>query len=391
MSRALLVAAAAALCGCFTEASLLAQCVDAGKCPFVMGVDGGTAQDGGPEQDGGSDAGTTLPPGLVQSPFDVVVDVALVPVPIGGQAECYRSAVLTRRGELVGIPCNRSVDGGARVLVMGADGGFRTVGLVTNVTHQSWYAGVLGADGLVYGIPHGDEYFLRIDPESGANSRVGPPIAGSERYRGGVTLRDGRIFAVPYGVSSAAVFDPRDGGVEFIASGQSRGLRGVGGTLLRDGTVVFSTDDSSTTSSIWTFDGVTLRAASTTSAVGRSVTLADGGALFLPTNSTRSSSSRGLAAARPPSRRSEASAVRSASSRAPSGPAGRRSSRWVAAGCSSSARRWAPRLATAGPGPSLSSSTSRRCPTAGWSRSRTTRTRTRSSSRRRCGSRSPLR
>lgn len=280
MTRALIVVAAVGLSACFSEASLLGQCVDAGRCPFVS-LDGGTEADAG-SVDAGSDAG---PPGLVQSPFDVVVDVALVPVPVAGLSECYRSAVLTRKGELVGIPCNRNVDGGTRLMVMGADGGFRLTGLVADVGRQSWYAGVLGPDGFVYAIPHGDEYFLRIDPDTGDSARVGRPLPGVDRYRGGVVLRDGRIFAVPYGVTSAAVFDPRDGGVEFITSGRSMALRGVGGTLLGDGTVVFTSDESVTSSRVWTFNGVTLSDVGLTSSVGRAVTLADGGALFLPKNS----------------------------------------------------------------------------------------------------------
>lgn len=291
MRRAALLALVVGLGGCFSEETLLAQCVDAGRCPFVAATPG----DGGAGNDAGVDAGD-VHPGPVQSPFDVVVDVSLVPVPVAGQAESYRSAVLTRTGSLVGIPCNRSVDGGARLLVMEPDGGFRTIGLVTGVTRHSWYAGVLGADGFVYAIPYDDEYFLRIDPQTGASTRVGPAIAGSERYRGGVTLRDGRIFAVPYGLSEAAVFDPRDGGLRFLASGQASPMLGTGGTLLADGTVVFATDESVTSSRIWTFDGVALAAAGTTSSVGRAVTLADGGALFFPRYSDQLVAWPGLAA-----------------------------------------------------------------------------------------------
>lgn len=288
MRGALVAVAAMGLAGCFSEATLLAQCVDAGRCPFVGAEgDGGAGPDAGGSDagpDAGTDGGAT---GQVLRPHDVVIDINLAFVgAIAGGKECYRSAVLTRSGAAVGIPCNRSDDGGlVRVLVMNPDGGLRAIGGVSDVTRDSWYAGVLGVDGFVYAIPYSDEYFLRIDPETGTTTRVGPALGGAERFRGGLVLRDGRIFAVPDGLSQAVLFDPRDAGLTFVASGMDASVRGVGGTLLGDGTAVFASLDGLNTSTIWTFDGVTLTQAGQTASVGRALSLADGGALFLPRNS----------------------------------------------------------------------------------------------------------
>ena len=59
-----------------------------------------------------------------------------------------------------------------------------------------WNGGVLGPDGIIYGIPCGEKRMLRFDPDSERSERVGNEVRG--QWTGGVYVpRDGCIYAPP--------------------------------------------------------------------------------------------------------------------------------------------------------------------------------------------------
>jgi hypothetical protein len=87
------------------------------------------------------------------------------------------------------------------------------------------YAGaVLGADGLVYGLPCNADSVVVIDPETEAVSTLEPSVGASTgKWCDGLLGEDGFVYCVPMDDSDVLVIDTRPG-KRAAAAGRKRPL-----------------------------------------------------------------------------------------------------------------------------------------------------------------------
>ena len=62
---------------------------------------------------------------------------------------------------------------------------------------DKWLGGVLGADGCVYGVPGHAKQVLKLDPVTAKVSLVGGPYKGKYKWLRGATAPDGCIYCIP--------------------------------------------------------------------------------------------------------------------------------------------------------------------------------------------------
>ena len=62
---------------------------------------------------------------------------------------------------------------------------------------DKWLGGVLGADGCVYGVPGHAKHVLKLDPVTAKVSLVGGPYQGKYKWLRGATAPDGCIYCIP--------------------------------------------------------------------------------------------------------------------------------------------------------------------------------------------------
>lgn len=96
---------------------------------------------------------------------------------------------------------------------------------------QKWLGGVLAPNGLIYGIPNATPQILVIDPATDTATTISGPGAGADDWFGGVLGADGKIYAIPRNNDQILVIDPVTNTTSTIASP----VTGGGGAKWRGG------------------------------------------------------------------------------------------------------------------------------------------------------------
>ncbi len=76
-------------------------------------------------------------------------------------------------------------------------------------TYARWWGGVKGPDGMIYGVPFGENDILVIDPltSTAIRSTMGANLSGSSKWASGCLGPDGKIYCVPYDAPDVLVID----------------------------------------------------------------------------------------------------------------------------------------------------------------------------------------
>jgi len=117
---------------------------------------------------------------------------------------------------------------------------------------QKWYGGLKSTNGAIYGIPQCARGVLKIIPETGECTVIGPDLGvGGWKYHGGVVAGDGSIiFGIPCNAESVLKIDSKTDTVTLIGSGLKSGrhrdddkYKYLGGGVAADGKVYFFPSD----------------------------------------------------------------------------------------------------------------------------------------------------
>merc|ERR1712118_654476 len=65
-------------------------------------------------------------------------------------------------------------------------------------TQRKWNGGILGRDGLIYGLPDNENCALLIDPAARSLCMFGEPPIGTSKWCGGVLGSDGAVYGAPH-------------------------------------------------------------------------------------------------------------------------------------------------------------------------------------------------
>ena len=152
--------------------------------------------------------------------------------PFPGSWKWHGAVLSPEDGAIYCIPCNaeevlRIVPGGDITALRRSDGGGPLAG------KQKWYGGLLGLDGCIYGIPNCATAVLRVDPRTQEVSTFGEADLpdtpfGDQKYKwhGGVAHPNGYIYGVPSHSDCVLKIDPATQSVTTfggpIASGTYR-------------------------------------------------------------------------------------------------------------------------------------------------------------------------
>jgi len=120
-----------------------------------------------------------------------------------------------------------------------------------------WVGGVVGHDGNIYGIPYYANKILKIDPSANATNPtalVGEDLGpggwqfyagvgnGGGKWRGGVVGNDGIIYGVPYDAKSILSFNTTSEKTQLIAEGHpllESSIKFIGGVLAKNRRIYF--------------------------------------------------------------------------------------------------------------------------------------------------------
>lgn len=117
---------------------------------------------------------------------------------------------------------------------------------------QKWYGGLKGLNGSIYGIPQNAHKVLKITPETGEATTIGPDLgAGGWKFHGGVVAGNGSlIFGISCNADTVLKIDTTTDSVTLIGSGIKSGrhrddgkYKYLGGGVAADGKVYFFPSD----------------------------------------------------------------------------------------------------------------------------------------------------
>ena len=85
-------------------------------------------------------------------------------------------------------------------------------GVGMGANQRAWWGSVMGADGLIYGVPFDAGDVLVLDPSDpsdvlGSRENFGLNLAGAGKWRGGVLASDGKIYCAPFNSNKVLVID----------------------------------------------------------------------------------------------------------------------------------------------------------------------------------------
>ena len=91
---------------------------------------------------------------------------------------------------------------------------------------DKFLGGVMGGNGMIYGVPGHAKRVLKIDPATQEVSLVGPVLPGKYKWLRGVLAQDGNIYCIPCHAETVLRIDPRTDEVTQLP-GTHGPLRGV--------------------------------------------------------------------------------------------------------------------------------------------------------------------
>lgn len=78
-------------------------------------------------------------------------------------------------------------------------------------------------NGSLYATPNNYNYVIKLDPDAGTLTNIGPALSGIRKYRGPI-LANGKIYGIPYDASTVIEIDPETDTINFIGDSEVRSL-----------------------------------------------------------------------------------------------------------------------------------------------------------------------
>lgn len=78
-------------------------------------------------------------------------------------------------------------------------------------------------NGSLYAVPNNYNYIIKLNPDTGVLSNIGPELVGVRKYRGPILANNGKIYGVPFDASTVIEIDPATDTVNFIGNSEEIG------------------------------------------------------------------------------------------------------------------------------------------------------------------------
>jgi len=170
--------------------------------------------------------------------FDCVPSMKLLGDPMHGDFK-WAGGVLGHDGLLYGIP-----DRSRKVMIFNPKlNETKVTGQDLGSDRKKWWGGVVDSDGIIYGVPHNANSILRYDPIQGRSTLIAeehPLLASKFKFNGGVLGKDHQIYFMPSGAHKILKFDPTNEDDPLIEIGSDLGDtpdKFFGGVVGPDGNV----------------------------------------------------------------------------------------------------------------------------------------------------------